>query len=233
MALRIGWKSPVFVISLGGFHPAFKEVPSDLTGMKRIMLALLSGDNPRLNAQLYFAITSNTVQSGAKVELYAGAAGFNVYGYIGYDLLVQFNPFYFIAQIYAGLALRAGSSTIAGIQVRCELSGPTPWNANGDASLKILFFKISVGFNVTWGQDAPAQPLETEDIRQLVIEALNDDRNWKADLPVNTSQSVTVKSIELPEEKIIVHPFGILSVNQKVVPLEMEINKFGHKKPLK
>jgi len=232
MALRIGWKDPIFVISVGGFHPAFHEVPADLTGMRRITLSLLSGDNPRLNAQLYFAITSNTVQSGARVELYAEACGLNVYGYIGYDLLVQFNPFYFIAQIYAGLALRSGESTIAGIKVRCELSGPTPWNANGEASLTILFFEISVGFNVTWGEDAPSQPLETEDILQLVVDALNDDRNWKADLPANTNLSVTLKQIELPEDKVIIHPFGVLSASQKVVPFNLEINKFGHKKPL-
>ncbi len=232
MALRIGWNDPVFVISVGGFHPAFNEVPSDLVGMKRIMLSLLSGENPRLNAQIYFAITSNTIQSGAKVELYAAAAGFNIYGYLGYDLLVQFNPFYFIAQIYAGLALRSGTSVLAGLSVRCELSGPTPWNANGEASLKILFFKITVGFNTTWGEDAPTQPLETEDVLQLVLDALEDDRNWKADFPNNTNLTVTLKQIELAENKIIVHPFGILSASQKVVPLDLDINKFGNKKPL-
>ncbi len=232
MALRIGWKNPIFVISVGGFHPAFNEVPSDLIGMRRIMLSLLSGNNPRLNAQLYFAITSNTVQSGAKVELYAAAAGFNIYGYIGYDLLVQFNPFYFIAQIYAGLALRAGTSVIASVSVSCALSGPTPWNANGKASLKILFFRITVGFNVTWGEDAPAQPLETADVLQLVLDALKDDRNWQADFPNNTNLTVTLKQIKLAENKIIVHPFGILSASQKVVPLDLDINKFGNKKPL-
>jgi hypothetical protein len=232
MALRIGWKTPVFVISVGGFHPAFTEIPADLTGMRRIMLALLSGDNPRLNAQIYFAITSNTLQSGARVELYASAAGFNLYGYLGYDLLIQFSPFHFIAQIYAGLALRRGTSVIAGVSVRCELSGPTPWNANGEASLKILFFKITVGFNETWGEDAPAQPIETVDVLQLIVEALQDDRNWKADIPANTSLTVTLKKIELPEDKIIIHPFGVLSASQKVSPLNLEINKFGNKKPI-
>ena len=106
MALRIGWgDQPMFIISVGGFHPAFHEIPPDLTGMNRLSISLLSGDNPRITIQTYFAITSNTVQSGARAELYAEAAGFNVYGFLGYDLLVQFNPFYFIADIYAGLAL--------------------------------------------------------------------------------------------------------------------------------
>jgi len=74
MAARVGWgDEKVFVVSVGGFHPAFHEVPSDLTGLRRLTIALLSGDNPRLVAQTYFAVTSNTVQSGSRVELYAAA----------------------------------------------------------------------------------------------------------------------------------------------------------------
>ncbi|MCU0433585.1 MAG: hypothetical protein MUC87_09050 [Bacteroidia bacterium] len=232
MALRIGWgDNPMFIISVGGFHPAFKEVPPELAGMKRLMISLLSGDNPRLNAQIYFAVTSNTVQSGAKVELYAGACGFSIEGWLGYDLLVQFSPFHFIASIYAGLALKCGGSTLCGVRVQCTLSGPTPWHADGEASITILFFDITVGFDVTWGENAPSQPAETEDVLALTRKALEDDRNWRAVFPANTNLSVTLKKVELPEDKIIVHPFGNLEVSQKVVPLGVEINKFGNKKP--
>jgi Family of unknown function (DUF6603) len=231
MALRIGWKNPMFVLSVGGFHPAFKEIPSDLTGMRRLTIALLSGDNPRLTVQTYFAVTSNSVQNGARVELYAEACGFNVYGFLGYDLLVQFNPFHFIASIAAGLALRDGTDEIAGIHVSGTLSGPTPWHAEGDASITILFFDISVGFSVTWGEQGPAQPQEIEDVLALVVAALEDKRNWKFDIPPNANQGVTLRKMELAEGDIVVHPFGILSVSQKVVPLGLEINKFGHKVP--
>jgi len=232
MALRIGWgDNPIFVLSVGGFHPAFNEVPTDLRNMKRITISLLSGKNPRISVATYFAVTSNTVQSGARVELYAEACGFNVFGYLGYDLLVQFNPFYFIAQIEAGIALRRGSSEIAGIHLAGQLSGPTPWRALGKASLKILFVKVSVKFDVTWGEQAPPQLEESIDVKKLIIDAIKDDRNWKADLPANTNTNVTLRKLELPDGKIIIHPFTILSLSQKVTPLDMEINKFGHNKP--
>jgi hypothetical protein len=232
MALRIGWgDNPMFVLSVGGFHPSFNEVPADLKGMKRITISLLSGKNPRISVATYFAVTSNTVQSGARVELYAAACGFNVFGYLGYDLLVQFNPFYFIAQIEAGIALRRGNSEIAGIHLAGQLSGPTPWHALGKASLKILFVKVSVKFDVTWGDQAPAQPEELENVLLLVEAALLDDRNWMASLPPNTNTNVSLRKLELTDGKIVIHPFTILSVSQKVVPLEMDINKFGHKKP--
>ncbi|MFD3458312.1 DUF6603 domain-containing protein [Nocardia fluminea] len=232
MALRIGWGSgPMLVISVGGFHPAFREIPDDLRGMRRMTISLLSGNNPRLTVQTYFAITSNTVQNGSRVELYAAACGFNIYGFLGYDLLVQFNPVHFIASISAGIALRAGTDVIAGISVRGELSGPAPWNANGKASLEILFFEISVPFNETWGNDAPPDPVEIEDVTKLVTAAINDDRNWKATTPANATAGVSVRKQDLPEGKIVLQPFGVLSVSEKVVPLSYPLEKFGNKKP--
>ncbi|HEX8905074.1 MAG TPA: DUF6603 domain-containing protein, partial [Longimicrobiaceae bacterium] len=232
MALRIGWgEQKIFVISVGGFHPAFHEVPPDLTGMRRLGISLLSGDNPRLSAQSYFAITSNTVQSGARVELYAAACGFNIYGFLGYDLLVQFSPFHFIADIYAGLALRSGDDVLFGIDVHCQLSGPTPWNANGEASFKVLFFSVSIGFDVTWGDDAPALPAETVDVLAQVVSAVRDERNWRALQPANTSQTVTLRRTDPPADKVLLHPFGVLGVTQKVAPLDFPIDRFGNRKP--
>jgi hypothetical protein len=232
MALRIGWgEQKLFIISIGGFHPAFKEIPPDLTSMKRLGIALLSGNNPRLMAQMYFAITSNTLQSGARVELYAEAAGFNLYGYLGYDLLVQFIPFHFIANIYAGLALRRGTDVIAGVEVSCELSGPTPWHAKGDARLKFLFFSISVGFDETWGDDPVTLLLDTIDVLTRVEDAVKDSRNWVATLPGNLRQTVTLRQAEPPKDALLLHPFGVLSVSQKIVPLGMAIEKFGNQMP--
>lgn len=232
MAVRISWgDQSIFVISIGGFHPAFHEVPSDLTGMRRLTIALMSGENPRLIAQAYFAITSNTVQSGARLELYAAAAGFNINGYLGFDLLIQFDPFSLLADIYAGLALRRGTHVLFSIDVHCRLSGPTPWHANGDGSFKILFVRIHVGFDVTWGDDTPALPSGSENVLDLLLAAARDSRNWRAAIPVNSAQTVTLRQVEPPEGTVLLHPFGILSVSQKIVPLGVPIDRFGNKKP--
>ena len=232
MALRIGWgDQPLFVLSVGGFHPAFDEVPPDLGSMRRLGIALLSGQNPRLTAQTYFAITSNTIQSGARVELYAAAGGFNLYGFLGYDILIQF-PFRILAQVYAGLALRSGNDVIAGVDVMCELSGPTPWHARGEAKLKLLFFSISVGFDETWGDDAPAIADATVDVLARVVAAVEDGRNWRAELPTNVRQTESLRQVESPQDSLLLHPFGVLSVSQKVAPLALPIEKFGNERPV-
>jgi hypothetical protein len=233
MALRISWgATPLFLLSVGGFHPAFHEAPADLQSMTRLTLALLSGNNPRVTIQCYFAVTSNTVQFGAKAELYAAACGFNVYGYIGFDVLFRFDPFRFIAEIYAGIALRRGTKNIMSLRLRGSLAGPKPWDVQGEASFSILFFDVTIGFHETWGDDPDAIAQEKADVRALLITELNDDRNWRASIPDNNHLHVTVKKIETVDHSIVVHPFGTLTFSESLVPLNYTIDKFGERLPL-
>ncbi|HEU4478475.1 MAG TPA: DUF6603 domain-containing protein, partial [Pyrinomonadaceae bacterium] len=196
--------------------------------------SLLSDDNPRLKVESYFAVTSNTVQFGAKVELYASAAGFNVYGFLGYDVLFQFEPFRFIAKLSGGIALRRGTSVIASVNISAQLKGPTPWDAEGKASLSLLFFTISVGFHVTWGDPPPAIQPATEDLKQLLLREYSDTRNWRTELPPNNHLHVSLRKVEPPAagEMLVIHPAGILTFSQRSLPLEdYLIQKFGNKKP--
>ena len=90
MALRLNWGgSPDFLFSLGGFNPHFTP-PPDVPALKRLSISLGSGDNPRLSASAYLAVTSNSLQFGANVDAYAAAGGFAVHGYIGFDALFIF-----------------------------------------------------------------------------------------------------------------------------------------------
>ncbi|MDB4583107.1 hypothetical protein N9164_08145 [Draconibacterium sp.] len=240
MALLISWGDvSVFALSVGGFHPDFHEIPSipqlpnGFKNLSRIGISLLSGNNPRINIQCYYAITSNTVQFGAKVELYAAAAGFNVYGYLGYDVLFQFDPFHFIASIYAGLALRRGTSVIMGISLAGTLSGPKPWEVKGKASFKILFFKISISFHETWGDKPDAIEVIKEDLQVLMESEIKNNQNWKAVIPGNNILHVSIRDLKLiqpeanPSPNIVIHPVGVLTFSERTLPLDVTIQKFG------
>ncbi|MEO5978771.1 MAG: DUF6603 domain-containing protein [Chryseolinea sp.] len=233
MALRLSFgDNPVFILSVGGFHPAFKEVPADLKSMRRITLSLYDGANARIIIQTYFAITSNTAQFGAKAELYAGSeGGFNIYGFVNYDVLFQFSPFKFIADLGAGVALRHGSSVIMCIQVSGELSGPTPWDASGKASVSFFFFSVSIPFHVTWGDTDAESGDDSADVLQLLAGEINDNRNWRAEIPANNKLHVSIKQIDLTGDLVAIHPFGILTFSQRLVPLELNIDKFGTRLP--
>jgi hypothetical protein len=242
MAFLVSWgETKTLALSVGGFHPDFRDLPTipalpdGFRGMSRIGISLLSDDNPRLKVESYFAVTSNTVQFGARIELYAEQSGFNIYGFLGFDVLFQFDPFHFIAKLSGGVALRRHSSVIAGVSISATLTGPTPWDARGKATLSFLFFSISVGFHATWGD--PLQAIETvfEDLLGLLKRELDDTRNWRADLPPSNHLHVSLRKIELPSDTdmLVVHPAGVLTFSQRSMPLgNFEIAKFGSRKPL-
>jgi hypothetical protein len=154
-----------------------------------------------------------------------------VYGFIGYDVLFQFDPFKFIAGFSAGLALRKGSSVIMGIRVSGQLSGPKPMDAKGEASFSILFFDVTIGFHETWGGDEDAIANQEENLTERLKQEINDNRNWKADIPDNNNLHVSIKQIEQPPDKLVIHPFGVLTFSERSVPLEISIQRFGNKKP--
>ena len=83
MAVRLYWGDNAnFLLTVGGFHPAYTPPPMGLGPLQPAGDRDLRTAIPRLRAEAYFAVTSNTVQFGAKIELYAGASVFNVYGFL-------------------------------------------------------------------------------------------------------------------------------------------------------
>lgn len=232
MTVRLNWGGERnFLLSVGGFHPAYQPPPLNLPTLRRLSLQLISEDNLRLGLEAYFAVTSNTIQFGAKAELYASAGPFNVYGFASLDVLFQRHPFYFIASIQATLALRKGSSTIASIACTFTLEGTTPWHVNGIASLRVgWFLTISVPFNKTWGNPLTTT-LEDIPVLPLLRQALGEPGNWKAQIPDNRHVLVSFKEIQSAGDQVIVYPFGVLTIQQKIVPLKIDIQKFGSQHP--
>ncbi|MCP5106064.1 MAG: hypothetical protein GY950_21950 [bacterium] len=232
MAIRLNWGSdPNFLLTVGGFHPAYEPPPMNLPNLRRLTLQLLKGNNPRLTLETYFAVTSNTAQFGAKLELYAAKGRFNVYGFLSFDALFQFNPFYFIAEVSAMLALRVGSSSIASIKLDLTLEGTTPWKAHGTAKLKLCWFlTVKVRFNKTFGEERDTT-LPAIEVMPLLEAALSADGNWQPQIPGRSHLLVSLKQIETTADTIIAHPFGSLEISQKVVPLNIPIDKFGNQKP--
>ena len=156
LALRMSWgPAPVFLLAVGGFHPRF-AAPPGFPALDRVAVALASGDNPKLRLEAYLALTSNTVQFGARVDVGARAGSFSIGGFMAFDALVTLSPLAFEVDIAAQLAVKAGSHTLLSISLALTLSGPRPWHAHGRASFSILFFDVSFGFDVTIG-DADAR----------------------------------------------------------------------------
>lgn len=233
MAMRLYWGANAnFLTTVGGFHPAYQPPPMNLPTLRRLTLALVSGDNPRLTLETYFALTSNTAQLGARLELYAAAWKFNAYGFLSFDVLFQFNPFYFVAEVAAMLALRVGSSSIASINLNLSLEGPTPWKARGDAKLKLCWFlTVKIRFNKTFGETRNTT-LPDLLVLPLVKQALEARDNWVEQKPPDRHRLESLRALPVgTAEPVRVHPVGILAISQKVVPLGIAIERIGAQRP--
>jgi hypothetical protein len=231
MALRLSWGSEKgFLMSVGGFHPSFTPPAAlKVPPLKRLTLTIYK-DNPRLILTSYFAITSNTVQFGAKIDFQFKVSKFSVIGYLTFDALFQFSPFSFIVSISAGLEVKCGNTSILSITLELELSGTTPWHAKGKASFSILFFEIKVSFDKEWG-DVNTIEEPTIAILPQSIDAFNADANWISEIPKTKSTLVSLREIPQEPGKIVLLPHGSFKISQTVVPLGITLEKFGTAKP--
>jgi hypothetical protein len=231
LALRLSWgDNPNFVFSLGGFNPHFNTDGLNVPQMHRMSVSLGDGDNPRISANSYFAITSNTIQFGSNVEAFASAGGFSIHGYLGFDVLVVISPFSFEFDFSAGFDVAYDGTTLLGLNVDGTFQGPTPWHLHGDASISFLFFSVSASVNLTWG-DSTQAVLPQKPVLPDLFAALQNPSNWSAALPDGATAAVTFITQDPADKTLRVHPLGTLQVKEKVVPLDLAITKYANAAP--
>lgn len=232
MAVRMKWgDNPAFLFTVGGFHPDFDPPPLALPSLQRLTVNLLGGNNPRLTLKAYFAVTSNTVQFGARTEFYFRVTEkIRVEGYLGFDALFQFSPFYFNIQLAASLAVYWKEKAMLSIYLKVLLEGPTPWHAQGKAEFTILEIKCKVDFDKRWGDNANTTLPDIAVLPKLKA-ALQADSAWQTIQPNNKVRGVTIRKSEPATGSLLAQPETILGINQKIVPLGVQISKFSNQKP--
>jgi hypothetical protein len=230
-AMRAGFGGgPSFILSIGGFNPRFAP-PANCPALERVAIALSSGNNPRLVCEAYFAITSNTVQFGARAALYASAAGFSVEGEVGFDVLVQLLPLHFIADFQARLQLKRGSHNLFMVGLKGSLEGPRPLRVSGKATFEILWCDFSVKFDTTLvkGERPPLPP--AIDVLAQLKQALTAPASWTTERSATQAHGVALRSLPPagPGAPIVLDPLGQMRVSQLVVPLNTarDIDLFG------
>jgi hypothetical protein len=226
-AMRLTWgDKPQFALSLGGFHPRF-DPPPKFPDLRRLKLDLSQNGSLQLACTAYHALTSNSLQFGARVDLYAEAAGASLDGTLTFDALIYFSPFAFEVDMSGSVVARYKGRRLAGVRLRLTLSGPNPWRAKGSATFEILAWDVKARFNRSWGSERVARldPINAWD--QFVI-ALDRNGSWGTVLAPGSVMVDALHPAGGTPEKIPVHPAGTIEVRQHVLPLDMKLDTLGN-----
>jgi hypothetical protein len=228
MALRAAWgDAPGFLLSVGGFHPAFRP-PADFPQLKRLSVSLPDVEGYDLRLESYFALTSNTVQFGSRLFVSAEVVGYRLKGEFGFDTLFQLDPFRFDARVDGFAEIRSGSEVVGSAQLSLDVTGPTPWRLSGRLNVESPV-SYSCDVDVVVGDSQSKQPLpaaEPADLRSLLLGAVREPASWSGQSPAGGHPPVSLGAVEVPTG-LLLHPLGELTLSQRVLPLKVEINQYG------
>lgn len=236
--VRYRWgDDPVFLLSVGGWHPDF-EVPAGLNlpaKPQRVAIPLMSGERVTLNLSCYLAVTSNTFQAGFKIELKVKVSKFRLESLLAIDALFHFDPFYFVVDFEGKLKIFWGDSTLAGVTVKGKFSGTNPWRIRGTATFEIWIWDYDVDFDKSTGEEL-SEISQTVDVVPLIEKSVADKANWTAALPNGLATHVVLRNTEqdaVQDEaaaQIVADPLSRMEVVQQVAPLGVRIDKLGFQK---
>jgi hypothetical protein len=231
MGVLVEWGANAsFVISVGGFHPQFSPPPLPFPVPARVSIDIVNYGIALIRVMGYFAVTSNSVQFGARAELRFGVDDFGISGHVSFDALFQFSPFYFIIQISGSLSVKVFGVGLFSVSMSFSLEGPTPWRVRGRGSISILFFSIGIDFDITFGERR-VTTLPPIDVMPLLKSELEKDENWTAEIPSGSNLQVSLRTLTGSADKLVLHPVGQLRISQRAVPLDLTISKVGNQKP--
>ncbi|MDX1415688.1 MAG: DUF6603 domain-containing protein, partial [Candidatus Promineifilaceae bacterium] len=226
MAIRADWSSgeESFALSVGGFHPRFQDIPPGFPQLRRLVVAIGSG-NPRLTLSMYLAITPNTLQIGARLDLWAKKKGFTISGGASFDALFTFSPFSFLVIISIWVNIKR-SFVDLGAWLELELSGPNPLIAAGYVKFKVGWFSKKVRFRKQFGDKKP-EPLPVVSPVAALQAELENERVIRFQLPDWAAAAFIFA--ETAEDKI--DPLADIKISQNAVPLNLTLERFGGGRP--
>ncbi len=230
MLLRWG-DDPVFILAFGGVHPRYEPfLPAGFPKLERLSVPLTRGNNPRIRLDCYIAATSNSLQIGGRLEVFAAFGKFSIEGLVAIDALMQDGEPTYIFDFDFRLQLKAWGQNLFAVRFVGSLAGSHPWHIRGKATFSIWIFDYSLNLDHTFGAAAPPPPLPTVDVRAPLLAALADPRNWRAQPPTQGLNPVTLRA-DLGTTDLLVHPLGRLAVSQRVVPLGVSVDRVGPNRP--
>ena len=227
VAVRTGWASGIeHIVSFGGLHPQFPR-PANLPELRRISLDF-GTNNPRITVSGYTAITLNSLQFGASLQLYAKGPKIWLIGQLAaegwayFNALVIFDPFAFSANLGGGIKLLRNGNVVCGLGFDITLSGPNRFHINGRVWVTVFGQDIDFDIKHSWGSSQSLPPVIADPA--LVLRSALESGSIEA---VAAQGGGAVKFVPLDPALSILDPEGGARFNQNRLPLGVRINRIG------
>ncbi|WP_290873620.1 DUF6603 domain-containing protein [Aquabacterium sp.] len=215
---------PTFLISAGGFHPRFADIPPDVPMPFDRIGAGFSIGIVGMSVKGYFAVTAATVQGGFEIKAWGdvGVASFDAG--LGFDAICYLQPKFCFEVDFRAWAHAEVFGIGLGVSLAGLLKGPGRWRIRGEASVDLGFFgSVDVDFDESWGEDTDT-PLVTESAFALLQSEAAKPDNWSVSLPSTEASPITVGQRE-GQQGSLAHPMASLTFTQRRVPLRRQLDK--------
>ena len=217
---------PTFLISAGGFHPRFADIPPDIPVPFDRIGAGFSIGPIGVSVKVYFAVTSATVQAGSEVKVWAdfGVASFDAG--LGFDAICYLAPKFYFEVDFRAWAHAQAFGIEFGVSVEGLLKGPGRWRLRGVGEIDLGFFgSVSIEFDESWGEDTDT-PLIKENAYALLQKEAGKRDNWSVQLP-GAGESLATFAKREGEKDPLAHPIASLAFTQRRMPLGVKLDKIG------
>ena len=217
---------PYVVLTVGGFHPAFSPSPLVFpASLTRIAMTRgTPNDSLYLRLEGYFAVTTNTVQFGAFLEVIVTLGSFDIRGTLGFDTLIERSPFHFTCDLHASVHVRWKKRNIGGLDLSGELSGPGPVVFRAKVSFEILFCTISFNHTFRLGSAVEAALNPVASVLAVLLAELERPDNLRGGGAADASVVLAPPPTSGPP---VLAPVGQLVWSQSTAPLDLLLERVG------
>jgi len=223
-AMRMNWGSAAHsVLTIGGFYPGFNPEPARLPALRRVGMAL-EPPTPgiQIRAEGYLAVTTNTIQLGGRLDV-SISMGMRAHGFIEVNALVQFRPFYFIADFAAGFDVGVSGFSFGGIRLDGTISGPAPMVIRGKLTIDVLLFDFSWEETITIGGGQRDVAQVTRPLLDIMADEVALAGNYRA--AASNDPAVVLEPRAGRPGVAAVPPTGALQWSQRRAPLGLFIDR--------
>ena len=225
---------PSFLISAGGFHPRFTDLPPGLPSPFQRIGADFSLGIIGMQFRGYFAVTSATVQGGSSMRVWGDVGVASFEGGFEFNAIIYLVPkFRFETDIHIFAGVDVFGIDFASVDIYGLLAGPGRWHIIGRATVHTPWPLPNFHFNLdeSWGEDRATT------VRKLALagelrKELESVGNWSAQLAQAGDSFATFAKLPPPADPnaaqpLLAHPNAVLQFVQKRLPLAKKLDKLG------